>query len=221
MRKSVLMSVLAGLVSVCLMVALCLTPEISESITLTDVDMPVAAADGTVLLAEKDVLTTANEEAAPTVDTVVYDEDYLKKRFTSMLNINYCYGEGFYDNEQLASAAAVTLSDYAADLPGVGLAVNSVLVEGFVESFYGVELNGDELCFEGVPKSYISAPVGSVATQFHSVQSVTETDEGFEVYSLAEFYYGGDDVEVSVTRSVFVKAPESEFGFHLVSCELA
>ncbi len=221
MRRSVLMSVLAGLVSVCLMVALCLFPESGQMVTLTDVDMPIAAADGTVSLAENDVFTTVNEDAAPTVDTVVYDEDYLKKRFASMLNINYCYGEGFYDKEQLASAAAVTLSDYAADLPGVGLAVNSVLVEGFAESFYGVEFDGNELCFEGIPEGYVSAPVGSVATQFHSVQSVTETDDGFEVISLAEFYYGGDDVEISVACSVFVKAPESEFGFYLVSCELA
>lgn len=220
MRKSVLMSVLAGLVSVCLILALCLFPENGQKVTLTDVDMSVAVADGGVTLAENDVLVTTNDEA-PISEAVAFDEEYLLKRFASMLNINYCYGNGFYDTEQLASAAAVTLSDYAADLPGVGLAVNSVLVEGFVESFYGVECDIDKLSFEGTPEGYVSAPVGSVATQIHSVQSVYETEEGFEVMSLVEFYYGGDDVEISVARSVFVIAPESEFGFHLISCELA
>ena len=219
MRKSVLMSVLAVLVTVCLAFVLCLFPENGQKVMLTDVDVPVAAADGVVTLAENDIFVTVNDQE-PISEAAVFDEEYLMKRFTSMLNINYCYGEGFDDTEQLASAAAVTLSDYAADLPGVGLAVNSVLVEGFVESFYGVELEAYNLNSEGVPEGYVSAPVGSVATQIHTVQSVYETDEGFEVISFVEFYYGGDDVEVSVARSFFTEAPDSEFGFHLVLCKL-
>ena len=149
-----------------------------------------------------------------------YSPEQLELRFISMLNMNYCYGDAFNNPEKMASAAAVTLIDFASDIPGYGICVNKSLISGFAESFYGVQLDCSEISLESSPEGTLATPCTEVGTQYHKTVSVTETDDGYEVLSQVTFYYGGDDVEVRIARSVFAENSSSQFGFNLISCEL-
>lgn len=138
-----------------------------------------------------------------------------EKIFENMLNINYCYGESFASYDKMTVAAAVTLFDYADDLPDGELSVSSALVEGFIKSFYGREADSDTSF-----GAYITLPCIEVDSQLHSVISVTECDGYIEVLGSVAFYSCGDDITVRHTISRFAENPRSEFGYNLISCDL-
>ncbi len=138
-----------------------------------------------------------------------------EKIFENMLDINYCYGESFASYDKMTVATAVTLFDYADDLPDSGLSVSSALIKGFIKSFYGKDADSDA----GFG-AYVTLPCIEVESQFHSVISLTECDGYTEVVSRVTFYSCGDDITVRNAVSRFVKSPRSEFGYNLISCEL-
>lgn len=229
MYKRTFHSILAVLSVGIFCAVLCLSPSMTHTAdpigfeTVETVNTPTEEATD-------DIKTeTVPEPTLPEVDVEdepaerEFTEDELKIRFTNMLNLNYCYNDNFKNTEMLAICSAVSLNDYAADIPGYGIGVGRHLVTGFAESFYGVVLNFDEIAFEDEDEveGYVMSPQYSVGTQSHTVVSITETEDGYEVLSTLNIYYGGDDTEFCIVNSVFKKAPSSEFGFNLVSAELS
>lgn len=227
MRKRTFQSILAVLSVGILCAVLCLSPAMThsaDSVGFETVETVITPAED----ATDNVKTEAvPEPALPEVEVEdepverEFTEDELKIRFTNMLNLNYCYNGNFRNPEMLAVCSAISLDDYAADIPGYGIGVGRHLVTGFAESFYGVVLNFDEITFEDEVEGYVMSPQYSVGTQSHTVVSITETEDGYEVLSTLNIYYGGDDTEFCIVNSVFKKAPSSEFGFNLISAELS
>lgn len=207
---------------ICLCVALYITP--TAAVPMTDVEtvhIPPAAVDAAEDKTEMPSRETddADNDSAESVKQE-YTDEQLENRFVSMLNMNYCYGDTFKAPEKVAIAVAVTLTDYASDLPGYGICVNKALVAGFAESFYGVFLDSAELEFDNAPAGYVPTLCTEIGTQYHEPVSVTVTDSGYEVVTCVTFYYGGSDLETHLARSVFVENTDSEFGFNLISCSL-
>lgn len=224
MQRKFILTVLS-IVSICtLCFALCFVPSVqSDSVEkvaeeVLDVYLTDVGGQGPITENLIDTKQDSVEVEAPETDGYEYSADYLERRFSSMLNINYCYGAAFKDAERIAVASALTLKDYATDIPGVGLAVNTALVEGFAKSFYGAEA-GVLVC-DSINTDRVSLYEGTVDTQIHNVVSVEKSDLGYEVFSTVEFYDGGDNAELCFCKSVFVPDSESEFGFNLIFCEL-
>lgn len=227
MRRRTFYSILAVLSVGILCAVLCLSPAMTrsaDSVGFETVETVITPAED----ATDDIKTeTVPEPDLPEIevedepDTREFTEDELKIRFTNMLNLNYCYNGNFRNPEMLAICSAISLDDYAADIPGYGIGVGRHLVAGFAESFYGVVLDFDKMTFEDEVEGYVMSPQYSVGTQSHTVVSITETEDGYEVLSTLNIYYGGDDTEFCIVNSVFKKAPSSEFGFNLISAELS
>lgn len=224
MRKKNSVLIMAILSIALLCVCLCMKPAVSEQPiqserveTVELIQAPAEEASET-LKAESDVLADTVEEPAPQRELTAEE---LRIRFANMLNLNFCYNANFESDEMMAVCCAISLNDYADDLYGYGIGVGQNLVESFAENFYGAALNFEEIEFENKIDGYVLLPQYSVGTQNHTVVSVTPTDDGFLVVSSVELYYGGDDVETGFAVSQFRTAPESEFGFNLVSCELS
>ena len=222
MRKRI--SVMAVLSIALLCVCLCLKPTASEQpiqnerIETVEAGAAPAEESAETLKAEADEAPDATEVTEPQRELTAEE---LEIRFTNMLNLNFCYNGNFDSNEMMAVCCAVSLNDYADDLYGYGIGVGQNLVEGFAENFYGVTLSFEEISAENKVDGYILMPQYSVGTQNHTVVSVTPTADGFEVVSSVELYYGGNDIETGFAISNFKIAPESEFGFNLISCELS
>ncbi len=153
--------------------------------------------------------------------TAVEIEISPEKQFLNMLNLNFCYGDTFKSPEQIAVSSAISLRDYAVDIPGYGINVCKILTEGFIKSFYGKDLDLTNVKTEYAPEGFIALPCYEVGTQNHNIISVTETNDGeFEVVSSVTFVYGGYDTEIYTAVSHFVKNTDSEYGFNLLDCDL-
>ena len=224
MRKRISVTVTAIISIALLCVCLCLKPTTSdqaiqnERVETVELNQAPAEEASETLKAESDALADTVEEPVPQRELTAEE---LKIRFTNMLNLNFCYNANFESDEMMAVCCAISLSDYADDLYGYGIGVGQNLVESFAENFYGAALNFEKIEFENKIDGYVLMPQYSVGTQNHTLISVTPIDNGFEVVSSVELYYGGDDVETGFAVSEFRTAPESEFGFNLVSCELS
>lgn len=220
MRKTTIGSVLAILSMVCLCLCLVLSPVTNEASTFEAEQ--VYTAPITVAPADEDVETVkaVEPELEETSAKPELDSEQLEAHFTKMLDLNYCYGASFDNPEMMAACSAISLMDYAADVHGYGIGVNQNLVKSFVKSFYGVELDEQPLSFDESPEGYVMTPALEVGTQTHTVLSITETEQGYEVMSTVMMYYGGDDCDICLVKSVFSVADGSEFGFNLISCEL-
>ncbi len=145
--------------------------------------------------------------------------EQLEARLLGMLNFNHCFNSSLNDEHKLAKCAAVSLIDYAQDKVGYGLCVSAYLIEGFVESFYGVKIPAEQMLDESAPKGYISLMGTEAETLYHKTVTLTETEEGYEMLTCLYSYSGGEEYETCLVKSRFVKNPESEFGFNLVYCE--
>ena len=152
-------------------------------------------------------------------EPVALSEEELQNRFISMLNINNAFNSTLTHGDSLAKCAAATLIDYAQDEVGYGLCVSECLVEVFVESFYGVSLEAENLYDDEAPEGFISLPQMGVDINVHSIISVDNTDSGYEVLTLMKSYDGGEEYATCLVSSLFVENCESEFGFNLVYCE--
>ena len=156
-------------------------------------------------------------ETVTTVETEISPEE----QFLNMLNLNFCYGDTFKSPEQIAVSSAISLRDYAVDIPGYGIDVCKILTEGFIKSFYGKDVDLTNVKTEFAPEGFIALPCYEVGTQNHSIISITETSGGeFEVVSSVTFIYGGYDTETYTAVSHFVKNTDSEYGFNLLDCDL-
>ncbi len=222
MRKQIIGSILAVLSTAVLCACICLTPAVNTAPVQT---VEVETVETAVAPAEETVETFKAEEAIAETEQLAsereLDEEELAIRFTNMLNLNFCYNDNFKNAQMTAVCSAISLSDYATDIPGLGIGVGQHLVEEFAESFYGIKLDTQSIECEDIVDGYVMTPQYSVGTQSHTIVSVTETDGGFEVVSTVELYYGGDDADTVLATSVFKKAPSSQFGFNLISCELS
>lgn len=163
---------------------------------------------------EQEIENTKLAEAVTETDCAV------ENRLASMLNLNFCYGDAFYNPERIATAITISLNDYADDLPAYGIYVNKALISGFALDFYGKEINFDQIEVEEAPEGYYPAPCFEYGTQFHKIKTITEIENGYEVISTVSFYYGGSDLEQYTAISTFENAPNSPFSFNLTSCIL-
>ncbi len=144
-----------------------------------------------------------------------------EEQFLNMLNLNFCYGNAFETIDRIAVSSAISLRDYAVDIPGYGINVSKVLAEGFIKSFYGKDVDLDPVKTDFAPEGFIALPCYEVGTQDHRIISVTETADGqFEVVSSVTFIYGGYDAETYTAVSHFAKNTDSEYGFNLLDCTL-
>lgn len=218
MRKKLVLLVSAVLSLCVLCVCLAVSPK---NTTFKISDNGVTVHNAPVATAPVNEVTEAQAvEVSEIEEEKVLSPDDFGTRFVKMLNINYCYGESFGDMQKVVDASAITLRDYSADVLGYGLCVNDILVEGFAESFYGVNVEFDSRARRLSPEGYIAIPEVELATQYHELVSFTENEGVFEVITNVTFYYGGDDVETSVAVSHFVRNCDSEFGFNLLSCNI-
>lgn len=214
MQKRNILQVLSTVSLVCLVAVFCLAPAKTASEATTE-NQPVREV---VISVDEVNAPIEQSESAPIVKE--YTEEQLKARFASMLNLNRCYGEAFFNKTDIANASALALFDYSTELAGFGLCVNTCLVEGFAKSFYGVELDTEALNSTEAPNGYFAVPVFESGTQLYSVISITQTDEVYEVVCSVTIYYGGDDTVSTYARATFVADTQSEFGFNLTFCEI-
>lgn len=223
MRRRILSTLLAIFSVAAFCVCLCLKPiNATQPIIderLETVELVISPAEETAETVKTEASTSdeANNTSEPKRELTAEE---LTVRFTNMLNLNYCYNANFQSAEMMAVCSAISLNDYADDLYGYGIGVGQHLVVGFAENFYGVTLNFEEIELENSVNGYVLMPQYSIGTQNHRIISITPTDDGYEVVSEVEFYYGGNDVEISFASSVFKTASSSEFGFILAACEL-
>lgn len=226
MQAKKLLTVLS-IVLVLISVAVCsfsllLTPNTKEydaDVFTIQIPYMAQATEGKVNAVEETAkpVKTETVETTETVDTDISPEE----QFLNMLNLNFCYGDTFKSPEQIAVSSAISLRDYAVDIPGYGINVGKVLAEGFIKSFYGKDVDLTDVETEYAPEGFIALPCYEVGTQNHSIISVTETADGqFEVVSSVTFIYGGYDTETYTAVSHFAKNPESEYGFNLLDCTL-
>ncbi len=219
-----LFGTVAALVSIlvfCFTMLLSPTDELSKADILT-VKLPqtTQAADGAVQTPENTVESSENDETY-LEDTNKFTETSSEAKILNMLNINYCYTDAFKSTQRMAIAASVSLKDFAVDLPGYGICVSKVLTEGFIKSFYGLQLDLTEIETEYAPEKFIALPCYEVGAQNHEIVSITETESGkYEVISLVTFYYGGYDTETYTAKSHFIINSCSEYGFNLLDCTL-
>lgn len=178
-------------------------------------------AEQTVNAAEIETETVVIDEKAEQEINIKseYDDEQLALKLVSMLNINYCYNSSFDDINALAGSAAVVLQNYSMDFDGYGFCVNTLLAEGFVKSFYGINVDFSSIDSKDTPEGYYAAPNMGIFTQEHTLISVEKTNEGYEVLTCLEMYFGGDDYETCLAKARFVENPASEFGFNLVFVE--
>lgn len=174
----------------------------------------VATAQKTPVFAEVNEPTAVEAHAAEELSA-----EQLEARFLGMLNLNHCFNSALSDEQKLAKCAAVSLMDYAQDKIGYGLCVSTYLIEGFVESFYGVKIPAEQMLDEAAPKGYISLMGTEAETLCHKTVTLTETEDGYEMLTCLYSYSGGEEYETCLVKSKFVKNPKSEFGFNLVYCE--
>ena len=214
MKRRTLLGLQAVISMICLCFALCVAPAVSTEAPADRVEAP------------SEISVTVNEAAALAEETETttvahtYTEDELFERFSVMLNLNHCYDEAFSSDASIAAVSAFVLSDYTVDFPGVGLCVNTCLIEGFAESFYGRTLDPEVFESDSAPENYYIIPAVELGSEVHRVFSVTQSGDTFEVISTVTSYYGGDDTVSRLSHSVFVRNDASEFGFNLISSEL-
>lgn len=214
MKRRTVLGLQAVISIICLCFALCVAPTISTEAPADRVE------------AHSEISVTVNEAAALAEETETttvahaYTEDELFERFSVMLNLNHCYDEAFSSDASIAAVSAFVLSDYAVDFPGVGLCVNTCLIEGFAESFYGKTLDPEVFESDSAPENYYIIPAVELGSEVHRVFSVTQSGDTFEVISTVTSYYGGDDTVSRLSHSIFVRNDASEFGFNLISSEL-
>ena len=209
-------------VSVCSF-ALLLNPDTEKhDADVFTVQIPYAtqATEGQVHTVENDTEYT-NVNLPKNDENGTTDEISPEEQFLNMLNLNYCYGDAFKSTDRIAISSAISLCDYAVDIPGYGINVSKILVEGFIKSFYGEDVDLASVKTEFSPEGFIALPCYEVGTQNHSIISVTETATGqFEVVSSVTFIYGGYDAETYTAVSHFAKSTDSEYGFNLLDCTL-
>ncbi len=161
------------------------------------------------------------EKKTTDVNNALYmSDEQLANRFVSMLNINNAFNDALEDEKMMVVCSAVSLSEYAQDVVGYGLCVNTCLAEGFAESFYGKKLSGTGYGDAEVLKGYIALPQMGMDINVHTLVSFDLTDDGYEVLSCMRSYDGGEEYATCLVKSLFVRNSASEFGFNLVSCEV-
>ncbi len=220
--KKLILSLLA-VVSV---ISLGLTAFVPATAENTDVDTltvtvpyTTEAADGEITAAEPKGNIAVEPKSIVAEEPVALPS--TDKLLLNMLNLNFCYTDAFNVTERMAVAAAISLKDYAADIPGYGICVSKTLTLGFIKSFYGIDLNLDDVNTEYAPEGFIALPCYEVGTQNHEIVSITETEDGrFEVVSTVTFIYGGYASDFCTAVSHFVKNEASEYGFNLLDCTL-
>ena len=203
--------------------ALLLTPNTEEHDTdVFTIQIPymAQAAEGKVNTVEETEEYISVETSEAVIDGVA-PAISPEEQILNMLNLNFCYGDAFKTADRIAVSSAISLRDYAVDIPGYGINVSKILAEGFIKSFYGKDVDLDPVKTDCAPESFIALPCYEVGTQSHSIISVTETADGqFEVVSSVTFIYGGYDAETYTAVSHFVKNTDSEYGFNLLDCTL-
>lgn len=213
----------ALLSAICVAVLLlCVFVPVGETVTekiTVDEEIPtlVTAAKNETVLTEQ--VGAENVKLAKTVSAEP-DEEWLKARFIGMLNLNYCYNSALENEDSLVKCAAWSLADYSQDKIGYGLCVSAYLIEGFVESFYGVYVDAEKLFDEDAPEGYISLPRMEMETGFHSIVSIDKVSDGYEVLTCLCSYAGGEEYETCLVKSKFTENPDSQFGYNLVFCEV-
>ncbi len=215
--KKVLIGFLLALSSFCIVLASVITDIICFDEEFIDVvDVHTSAVE--IESVEKAEIDTQDVDLS--VEQSVYTEEELEKIFISMLNINNCYNESLESLKAVAGCAAMTLTDYATDVDGYGICVSSCLVSGFIEHFYGVKTDFEELLSEDAPYGYVKTPESGFATTNHKLISINEHGGNYTVITCMEQYFGGDDLETNLVKSVFRVAPQSDFKFNLIYCEI-
>ncbi len=216
MKNRILLSVTALLSALCLAVAVVLPSGVKTLDFAASTVGAVSESQNSFELAAAEPYDTVAMAVESESAETEYTEAELKSRLTLMLSLNFCFGDAFLKDAEAVQCATLSLTAYAADLPGIGLAVNTCLIEGFVKSFYGVELSAEAYATDG----FVAVPVTDCGTRFYEIISVTETEEGFEVIAKTLSYFGGDGCSEEAVRAVFKPDTESEFGFNLVFAEI-
>lgn len=156
-------------------------------------------------------------KAEPAENAAETDLKAMEERLVAMLNMNYCYGQGFDDANEISIRAAVALRDYAVETEDGGFGVNKSLVAGFMKSFYGVTVDP---CDIGNGQGYVMIPAVGCGEVLHTLVTITESEGEITVVTCAEIYSGGETADTFLAKSVFRRDGGSEFGYNLLFSEL-
>ena len=171
------------------------------------------------IVADKTEADTDLEDKAQQSEAKELTNEEREQLFVSMLNANRCYNSALENEESLVKGAAATLCEYATDFVGYGYCVSYAFVSNFVKSMYGVALpEGTD--YDDAPEGYVAVPAEGIGTTVHTPVSFAETDEGiYETVTCMTVYYGGDDEETCLVKTVFKADASSPFGFVIIKSE--
>lgn len=179
---------------------------------------PVAA-DG--YRTDAELTGQAGDESYEEHEASQFSDEELSGLFSAMLDANFCYNEAVADQTALAKGAAAVLCGYASDIAGYGLCVSYDMASCLVKDMYGVTLTEWAPGLYDAPEGYIAVPADGMGMQFHRPVSLNFDEESgnYETVTCMTTYYGGDDEETCLVRSVFKPDASSQFGFVIVSSE--
>ena len=144
----------------------------------------------------------------------------LASRFLNMLNHNYVYGDAFYSADEIVNLSVVANLNMADENREF---IKSDIVYSFVRNMYGVAADSSATNpdFPQKPGYIYIAPCGYTVYK-HTNAVITENEDG--TYTVTtEVTVDGHDSEKQTLKatSLFVKNPESVFGFNLVYSEIS
>lgn len=145
----------------------------------------------------------------------------LESRFLNMLNHNFVYGEDFNSVDAIVNDSVLALLDMRENPEDEFLPEN--IVYDYILDMYGVEISDFSLVNseKASKQGYVYIIPRGYSEYKHSIISVGENEDGsytVKTKTVISSHDGDDCVDYCTT--LFVKNPNSRFGFNIISSDL-
>ncbi|MBQ6847741.1 MAG: hypothetical protein IJO62_02350 [Clostridia bacterium] len=161
--------------------------------------------------------TSAEEIEAPKFDT----NKVLETRFLNMLNHSFVYGEDFAVLEEIVNNSVVALLDKRDTVDDSYIDEN--IVNGYLYDMYGfkiVDFSKINPQFD-YKEGYVYILPRGFAIYEHSAVCITENKDGTYTFVTDVNIKTHDSCEENLTaKTIFVKNPDSVFGYNIVISEI-
>ena len=142
----------------------------------------------------------------------------LETRFLNMLNHSFVYSEDFDNIDTIVNNSAIALLDKKVDDY-----LEAHVLNGYLFDMYGFEIDDFSKINDGYKFkegfAYIS-PMGYATYKHEAVELTSNPDGTYTLLSNVEIKTHDQQVISSTAETVFVKNPESVFGFNIVVSNL-
>lgn len=142
----------------------------------------------------------------------------MTNRFENILNSNFAFGDELSSVSELLLASQLSLLSKAQE----GVLDNGEIIT-FLKDMYGIDpsLYADEGKEVISPDGVTEILPRGFSLYTHKITGFHSNEDGtFTVYSDVEVENHDGEKEIKEAVSRFVPAPQSRFGYHLISCEL-